>query len=140
MKDQLSRWKVVETELAKPLLDALLRVAQGSRWAGPERSDTAAEKVGPQTVQTVVLPGDDQQRQPMSDERWGEDVGGGGRTGLPALSEFLGHVSRLRWTGSALSSVSGETGQEGNMADFPFCLVWDLLRITPGTTKVCYLI
>lgn len=80
MRDRLSRSKVVETELAKPLLDALLRVAQGSRRAGPEHSDALAEKVGPRTA---VLPGHCPQQQPRE---VGAAVGGGGRTHGPALS------------------------------------------------------
>lgn len=99
MRDRLSRSKVVETELAKPLLDALLRVAQGSRRAGPEHSDALAEKVGPRTA---VLPGHCPQQQPRE---VGAAVGGGGRTHGPALSGFRGPVSP-RWTGPAQSSVS----------------------------------
>ncbi|XP_036091506.1 lysosomal-trafficking regulator isoform X4 [Rousettus aegyptiacus] len=57
MRDRLSRSKVVETELAKPLLDALLRVAQGSRRAGPEHSDALAEK-GHQSEELSSQPGD----------------------------------------------------------------------------------
>lgn len=45
MRDHLSRSKVIETELAKPLFDALLRVALGNHSADFEHSDAVTEKV-----------------------------------------------------------------------------------------------
>lgn len=45
MRDHLSRSKVIETELAKPLFDALLRVALGNHMADFEHSDAVTEKV-----------------------------------------------------------------------------------------------
>lgn len=45
MRDHLSRSKVIETELAKPLFDALLRVALGNHEADFEHSDAVTEKV-----------------------------------------------------------------------------------------------
>ncbi|CAK6442252.1 unnamed protein product [Pipistrellus nathusii] len=44
MRDHLSRSKVIETELAKPLFDALLRVALGNHTADFEHSDAVTEK------------------------------------------------------------------------------------------------
>ncbi|XP_006872071.1 PREDICTED: lysosomal-trafficking regulator [Chrysochloris asiatica] len=44
MRDQLSQSKVIETELAKPLFDALLRVALGNHSADFEHSDAMNEK------------------------------------------------------------------------------------------------
>ncbi|XP_059533375.1 lysosomal-trafficking regulator isoform X5 [Myotis daubentonii] len=44
MRDHLSRSKVIETELAKPLFDALLRVALGNHAADFEHSDAVTEK------------------------------------------------------------------------------------------------
>ncbi|XP_039706298.1 lysosomal-trafficking regulator isoform X1 [Pteropus medius] len=57
MRDHLSRSKVIETELAKPFFDALLRVAQGSHSAEFERSDAVAEK-GHQSEELSSQPGD----------------------------------------------------------------------------------
>lgn len=45
MRDHLSKSKVMETELAKPLFDALLRVALGNHSADFERDDAMTEKV-----------------------------------------------------------------------------------------------
>lgn len=45
MRDHLSQSKVIETELAKPLLDALLRVAVGNHSTDFENNDTLTEKV-----------------------------------------------------------------------------------------------
>lgn len=100
MRDHLSRSKVIETELAKPFFDALLRVAQGSHSAEFERSDAVAEKVGPQTV---VLSGDDQQKQKMRDgtSTWADVA----RTHGPAFSEFQGSC-RLSRIGCTEGSVS----------------------------------
>ncbi|XP_047617651.1 lysosomal-trafficking regulator isoform X6 [Phacochoerus africanus] len=44
VRDQLSKSKVIETELAKPLFDALLRVALGNHSADFEHSDAMTEK------------------------------------------------------------------------------------------------
>ncbi|XP_040824116.1 lysosomal-trafficking regulator isoform X2 [Ochotona curzoniae] len=44
MRDHLSQSKVIETELAKPLLDALLRVAVGNHSTDFENNDTLTEK------------------------------------------------------------------------------------------------
>lgn len=132
MRDRLSRSKVVETELAKPLLDALLRVAQGSRRAGPEHSDALAEKVGPRTA---VLPGHCPQQQPRE---VGAAVGGaaehtGQRSAVPGSCQ-----SKMDRACAELCLVRNRTGeQHGCLFSH---LVWDLLRITPGTTKVCDLI
>ena len=46
MRDHLSKSKVTETELAKPLFDALLRVALGNHSADFEHDDAMTEKVG----------------------------------------------------------------------------------------------
>lgn len=45
MRDHLSQSKVIETELAKPLFDALLRVAVGNHSADFEHGDALIEKV-----------------------------------------------------------------------------------------------
>lgn len=45
MRDHLSQSKVIETELAKPLFDALLRVALGNHSADFEHNDAMTEKV-----------------------------------------------------------------------------------------------
>lgn len=45
MRDHLSQSKVIETELAKPLFDALLRVALGDCSADFGHSEAVAEKV-----------------------------------------------------------------------------------------------
>lgn len=45
MRDHLSQSKVIETELAKPLFDALLRVALGNHSADFEHHDAMTEKV-----------------------------------------------------------------------------------------------
>ena len=45
MRDHLSKSKVMETELAKPLFDALLRVALGNHSADFEHDDAMTEKV-----------------------------------------------------------------------------------------------
>lgn len=45
VRDQLSKSKVIETELAKPLFDALLRVALGNHSADFDHSDAMTEKV-----------------------------------------------------------------------------------------------
>ncbi|XP_058165487.1 lysosomal-trafficking regulator isoform X2 [Dasypus novemcinctus] len=44
MRDHLSQSKVIETELAKPLFDALLRVALGNHSPDFERNDAVTEK------------------------------------------------------------------------------------------------
>lgn len=45
MREHLSQSKVTETELAKPLFDALLRVALGNHSADLDPGDTVTEKV-----------------------------------------------------------------------------------------------
>uniref|UniRef100_A0A250YM99 Lysosomal-trafficking regulator n=1 Tax=Castor canadensis TaxID=51338 RepID=A0A250YM99_CASCN len=57
MKDHLSQSKVTETELAKPLFDALLRVALGSHSADFEHNDTMTEKIH-QSEEELSQPGD----------------------------------------------------------------------------------
>lgn len=45
MRDHLSQSKVIETELAKPLFDALLRVALGNHSVDFDHHDAMTEKV-----------------------------------------------------------------------------------------------
>lgn len=45
MREHLSQSKVTETELAKPLFDALLRVALGNHAADLDPGDTVTDKV-----------------------------------------------------------------------------------------------
>ncbi|XP_006895440.1 PREDICTED: lysosomal-trafficking regulator [Elephantulus edwardii] len=58
MRDYLSQSKVIETELAKPLFDALLRVALGNHSVDFEHTDAIAEK-SPQSEEELFFePGD----------------------------------------------------------------------------------
>lgn len=45
IRDQLTQAKVVETDLAKPLFDSLLRVALGNFSADLDNSEEKTEKV-----------------------------------------------------------------------------------------------
>ncbi|XP_072827119.1 lysosomal-trafficking regulator isoform X2 [Vicugna pacos] len=58
MKDRLSLSKVVETELAKPLFDALLRVALGDHSADFEPSDAMTDKSHQSEEELSSQPGD----------------------------------------------------------------------------------
>uniref|UniRef100_A0A8C3X655 Lysosomal-trafficking regulator n=1 Tax=Catagonus wagneri TaxID=51154 RepID=A0A8C3X655_9CETA len=58
MRDQLSKSKVIETELAKPLFDALLRVALGNHSADFEHSDAMTEKSYQPEEELSSQPGD----------------------------------------------------------------------------------
>ncbi|XP_012515612.1 PREDICTED: lysosomal-trafficking regulator [Propithecus coquereli] len=58
MRDHLSQSKVIETELAKPLFDALLRVALGSHSADFERNDAMSEKSHQSEEELSSQPGD----------------------------------------------------------------------------------
>ncbi|XP_012593738.1 lysosomal-trafficking regulator isoform X2 [Microcebus murinus] len=58
MRDHLSQSKVIETELAKPLFDALLRVALGSHSADFERNDAMTEKNHQSEEELSSQPGD----------------------------------------------------------------------------------
>ncbi|XP_060047951.1 lysosomal-trafficking regulator isoform X2 [Erinaceus europaeus] len=58
MRDHLSQSKVIETELAKPLLDALFRVALGNHSADFEHNDAATEKSHQSEEELSSHPGD----------------------------------------------------------------------------------
>ncbi|XP_069340666.1 lysosomal-trafficking regulator [Eulemur rufifrons] len=58
MRDHLSQSKVIETELAKPLFDALLRVALGSHSADFECNDGVTEKSHQSEEELSSQPGD----------------------------------------------------------------------------------
>ncbi|XP_036775204.2 lysosomal-trafficking regulator isoform X2 [Manis pentadactyla] len=58
MRDHLSRSKAIETELAKPLFDALLRVALGNHSADFEHSDAVSEKSHQSEEELSSPPGD----------------------------------------------------------------------------------
>ncbi|XP_055459893.1 lysosomal-trafficking regulator [Psammomys obesus] len=58
MREHLSQSKVAETELAKPLFDALLRVALGSHSADLDPGDTVTEKSHPSEEELLSQPGD----------------------------------------------------------------------------------
>ncbi|XP_008585444.1 PREDICTED: lysosomal-trafficking regulator, partial [Galeopterus variegatus] len=58
MRDHLSQSKVIETELAKPLFDALLRVALGNHSAGVEHTDAVMEKSHQSEEELSSQPGD----------------------------------------------------------------------------------
>ncbi|XP_029426239.1 lysosomal-trafficking regulator isoform X3 [Nannospalax galili] len=58
MKDHLSQSKVTETELAKPLFDALLRVALGSHSADSDPGDAITEKSHQPEEELLSQPGD----------------------------------------------------------------------------------
>ncbi|XP_036133268.1 lysosomal-trafficking regulator isoform X2 [Molossus molossus] len=58
MRDHLSRSKVIETELAKPLFDALLRVALGHHSADFEHSDAMTEKSHQPEEELSTQPGE----------------------------------------------------------------------------------
>ncbi|XP_045393207.1 lysosomal-trafficking regulator isoform X3 [Lemur catta] len=58
MRDLLSQSKVIETELAKPLFDALLRVALGSHSADFECNDAVTEKSHQSEEELSSQPGD----------------------------------------------------------------------------------
>lgn len=45
MRDQLAQSKIIETDLVKPLFDALLRVAVGTYFADLDHSEEKKEKV-----------------------------------------------------------------------------------------------
>nr|BAA34688.1 BEIGE [Rattus norvegicus] len=57
LRDHLSQSKVAETELAKPLFDALLRVALGNHSADLDPGDTVTEKSHP-SEEVLSQPGD----------------------------------------------------------------------------------
>lgn len=57
LRDHLSQSKVAETELAKPLFDALLRVALGNHSADLDPGDTVTEKSHP-SEELLSQPGD----------------------------------------------------------------------------------
>ncbi|XP_048656352.1 lysosomal-trafficking regulator isoform X3 [Marmota marmota marmota] len=58
MRDHLSQSKVTETELAKPLFDALLRVALGNHLADFEHPDAVTEKSHQSEEELSSQPGD----------------------------------------------------------------------------------
>ncbi|XP_048223955.1 lysosomal-trafficking regulator [Perognathus longimembris pacificus] len=58
MRDHLFQSKVTETELAKPLFDALLRVALGSHSADLDHNDPMTEKSRPPGEELSSQPGD----------------------------------------------------------------------------------
>ncbi|XP_053461184.1 lysosomal-trafficking regulator isoform X1 [Nycticebus coucang] len=58
MRDHLSKSKVIETELAKPLFDALLRVALGSHSADFEHNEALTEKSHQSEEELSSQPGD----------------------------------------------------------------------------------
>ncbi|XP_045154147.1 lysosomal-trafficking regulator [Echinops telfairi] len=58
MRDQLSQSKVIETDLAKPLFDALLRVALGNHSADCEHDDAMIEKSHHFEEELSAQPGD----------------------------------------------------------------------------------
>uniref|UniRef100_A0A8D0UTB9 Lysosomal trafficking regulator n=1 Tax=Sus scrofa TaxID=9823 RepID=A0A8D0UTB9_PIG len=58
VRDQLSKSKVIETELAKPLFDALLRVALGNHSADFDHSDAMTEKSYQPEEELSSQPGD----------------------------------------------------------------------------------
>uniref|UniRef100_A0A8D2D2T6 Lysosomal trafficking regulator n=1 Tax=Sciurus vulgaris TaxID=55149 RepID=A0A8D2D2T6_SCIVU len=58
MKDHLSQSKVTETELAKPLFDALLRVALGNHLADFEHNEAVTEKSHQSEEESSPQPGD----------------------------------------------------------------------------------
>ncbi|KAF3823867.1 hypothetical protein GH733_006871 [Mirounga leonina] len=58
MRDHLSQSKVIETELAKPLFDALLRVALGNHSADFEHHDAMTEKSHQSEEELSSQPGD----------------------------------------------------------------------------------
>nr|XP_035972836.1 lysosomal-trafficking regulator isoform X2 [Halichoerus grypus] len=58
MRDHLSQSKVIETELAKPLFDALLRVALGNHSADFEHHDAVTEKSHQSEEELSSQPGD----------------------------------------------------------------------------------
>ncbi|XP_063116159.1 lysosomal-trafficking regulator isoform X3 [Cavia porcellus] len=58
MRDHLSQSKVTETELAKPLLDALLRVALGNHSTDFECNDAVTEKSHQSEEEVLSQPGD----------------------------------------------------------------------------------
>uniref|UniRef100_A0A3Q2KXJ6 Lysosomal-trafficking regulator n=1 Tax=Equus caballus TaxID=9796 RepID=A0A3Q2KXJ6_HORSE len=58
MRDHLSQSKVIETELAKPLFDALLRVALGNHSADFEHNDAMTEKSHQSEEELSSQPGD----------------------------------------------------------------------------------
>ncbi|KAF5922014.1 hypothetical protein HPG69_015464 [Diceros bicornis minor] len=58
MRDHLSQSKVIETELAKPLFDALLRVALGTHSADFEHNDAMTEKSHQSEEELSSQPGD----------------------------------------------------------------------------------
>lgn len=58
LRDHLSQSKVAETELAKPLFDALLRVALGNHSADLDPGDTVTEKSHPSEEELLSQPGD----------------------------------------------------------------------------------
>ncbi|CAH6809584.1 Lyst [Phodopus roborovskii] len=58
MKEHLSQSKVTETELAKPLFDALLRVALGNHSADLDPGDTVTEKSHQSEEELLSQPGD----------------------------------------------------------------------------------
>nr|XP_045006323.1 lysosomal-trafficking regulator isoform X2 [Jaculus jaculus] len=58
MKDHLSQSKVTETELAKPLFDALLRVALGNHSVDSAHDDAVAEKSHQSEEELSSQPGD----------------------------------------------------------------------------------
>ncbi|XP_013360148.1 PREDICTED: lysosomal-trafficking regulator isoform X3 [Chinchilla lanigera] len=58
MRDHLSQSKVTETELAKPLFDALLRVALGNHSTDFEHNDAITEKSHQSEEEVLPQPGD----------------------------------------------------------------------------------
>ncbi|PNI55240.1 LYST isoform 4 [Pan troglodytes] len=58
MRDHLSQSKVIETQLAKPLFDALLRVALGNYSADFEHNDAVTEKSHQSAEELSSQPGD----------------------------------------------------------------------------------
>ncbi|XP_052013670.1 lysosomal-trafficking regulator isoform X3 [Apodemus sylvaticus] len=58
LREHLSQSKVAETELAKPLFDALLRVALGSHSADLDPGDAVTEKCHPFEEELLSQPGD----------------------------------------------------------------------------------
>ncbi|XP_028902841.1 lysosomal-trafficking regulator isoform X2 [Ornithorhynchus anatinus] len=58
MRDHLSRAKVVETDLAKPLFDSLLRVALGDYLTDVDRSEEKTDKNHQAKTEPVSQPGD----------------------------------------------------------------------------------
>ncbi|KAJ7426520.1 Lysosomal-trafficking regulator [Willisornis vidua] len=115
IREQLSRSKVIETDLAKPLFDSLLRVALGTFSADLDHSEEKIEKTHYTEKEPVSQPGEiseeTEESQCSSLKRFAEEEG------YEADSESNSDDSETRDEGADTKAEPGCTGPSGYFND-----------------------